>query len=474
MAHEDEFYIDGTWVRASSSERFEVINPATEEPIAKVACGMADDIDRAVGAAKKAFRSYSQSSARDRSDLLKSILNVYRKREGDIGAAISSEMGAPTKMAKTQSQMLIGSLENTIAILATFKPEAIEDGALIIREPIGVCGMITPWNAPVSQITGKFFAALAAGCTAVVKPSEYSPLSPLLFAEVLHEAGVPKGVFNLVNGYGHTAGAALSLHPDVDMISFTGSTKTGAAIAKAAADTVKRVHQELGGKSPNVILDDADLEKAVKLGVLSCFANSGQICAAPTRMLVPSKLQDEVLRIALKTAADVKVGPPDAPDTDLGPLVNKLQFDKVQGLIKSGIDQGAELVIGGLGRPPGLNRGYYARPTIFTRVRPEMEIAQTEIFGPVLSIMTYETDEDAVNLANNTSYGLAAYVQSKDPARALKVARQIRAGTVSLNYAPRGQGVPFGGYKRSGNGRQNGIHGLLEYFEIKAVMGAAA
>jgi aldehyde dehydrogenase (NAD+) len=434
--------------------------------------GSAKDVDRAVMAARKAFGAFSQTSKEERIALLKRILDAYQARYDDIARAISSEMGAPITLA-TRAQAAIGvaHLNQMISVLKDYQFEHTDGPTLIAREPIGVCGFITPWNWPINQIVCKVAPAIAAGCTMVLKPSEIAPLNAILFAEVCHEAGVPKGVFNLVNGDGPTVGQAIASHPQVDCVSFTGSTRAGIAVAKAAADTVKRVHQELGGKSANIILRDADLKKAVHDGIQHCFRNSGQSCNAPTRMFVPKELQSQAMAVAKETAESIKVGDPNSKDSVLGPVVSEVQFDKIQGLIQAGIDEGATLVTGGTGRPDGLNRGYYVRPTVFADVKPEMRISREEIFGPVISILPYETEEQVVELANDTVYGLAGYVQSGDLGHARKIASQIRAGQVNLNGAPGDMGAPFGGYKQSGNGREWGKYGFEEFLEIKAVLG---
>jgi aldehyde dehydrogenase (NAD+) len=400
---------------------------------------------------------------------------VFERRIGDFAAAITQEMGAPATLARN-AQAATGTthLKTFIEVLESFKFEDVRGTTLIAREPIGVCGLITPWNWPVNQVVLKVGAALAAGCTMVLKPSEIAPFDAMLFAEVLDEAGVPKGVFNLVNGDGPTVGAAISAHPEIDMVSFTGSTRAGVAVAKAAADTVKRVSQELGGKSANILLPDVDLATAVAKGVAGCFLNSGQSCNAPTRMFVPLDRMDEA-KAAAKTAAEkFKVGDPTSEATQLGPVVSQVQFDKIQNLIQSGIDEGAELVTGGTGRPEGLNRGYYVRPTVFANVRPEMRISKEEIFGPVLSILGYKNEAEVIEEANNTVYGLAAYVQAADLAHARKVGAQLRAGNVHINYPPGDPHSPFGGYRQSGNGRERGVFGIEEFLETKAVLGYEA
>jgi aldehyde dehydrogenase (NAD+) len=475
MAHEQQFYIGGEWVDPISPTRIDVINPASEEPIARIALGGAADVDRAVAAAKSAFPSYSRTSRQDRLALLKRILDVYKGRRDEMARTLSKEMGAPLRFALEQ-QAATGSahLARLIEVLETYPFEGMKGTTLIAKEPIGVCGMITPWNWPINQIVCKVAPALAAGCTMVLKPSEIAPLNAILFAEILHEAGVPKGVFNLVNGDGPTVGQAIAAHPDVDMMSFTGSTRAGILVAKAAADTVKRVSQELGGKSANILLPDVDLKRAVTRGVAGCFSNSGQSCNAPTRMFVPFDRQEEAAAIAKAAAEKFKVGDPAAEGTMLGPVVSETQFDKIQRLIQSGIDEGAELVTGGLGRPEGLNRGYYVRPTVFARVSPDMTIAREEIFGPVLSILSYKTEEEVIRLANDTVYGLASYVQSGSLEHARRVAAEMRTGNVHINYPAWDTGAPFGGYKRSGNGREYAEYGMEEFLETKAVIGYAA
>ncbi len=472
MSNTLKFYIDGAWVDPLVPATLDVINPATEEPIAKISMGTAKDVDRAVKAARKAFASFSQTSKEERIALLERILEAYKARYDDVAKAISSEMGAPITLA-TRAQAAIGvaHLTQMIAVLKDYEFEQLQGRTLIAREAIGVCGFITPWNWPINQIVCKVAPAIAAGCTMVLKPSEIAPLNAILFAEVCQAAGVPKGVFNLVNGDGPSVGQAIASHPEVDCVSFTGSTRAGIAVAKAAADTVKRVHQELGGKSANIILRDADLEKAVRAGVQHCFNNSGQSCNAPTRMFVPRELQSQAVAVAKTTAEGLKVGDPTAKDTVLGPVVSEVQFNKIQGLIQAGIDEGATLVTGGTGRPESLNRGYYVRPTVFADVKPDMRVSREEIFGPVISILPYESEEQVVELANDTVYGLAGYVQSGDLGHARKIASQLRAGQVNLNGAPGDMSAPFGGYKQSGNGREWGKYGFEEFLEIKAVLG---
>jgi aldehyde dehydrogenase (NAD+) len=473
--HNEKFYIDGAWIDPVTPKFLDVIDPSTEEAYTRIAIGSAADVDKAVAAAKAAFPSFSTTSREYRAGLLRKIVEIYERRYEEFVHAISQEMGAPLSLARdAQAAMGPGHLRELIKTLETYEFEELRGSTLIVREPIGVCGLITPWNWPINQIACKVGPAIAAGCTMVLKPSEIAPIDALLFAEVLHEAGVPKGVFNLVNGDGPTVGAALSAHPDVDMMSFTGSTRAGIQVAKAAADTVKRVSQELGGKSANILLPDVDFKQAVTKGVAGCFGNSGQSCNAPTRMFVPADRMDEVKGYAKAAAETFKVGDPRAADTKLGPVVSKVQYNKIQDLIQSGIDEGAEVVTGGTGLPEGLNRGYFVRPTIFANVRHDMRIAREEVFGPVLAILPYDSVDDVVRMANDTVYGLSSYVQSSDLAQARKVAAQMRAGDVRINYPAWDWGAPFGGYKQSGNGREYSAFGLEEFLETKAIIGYAA
>jgi len=475
MLNKLQFYIDGKWVDPVTPKALEVIDPSNEEPFARISLGSKADVDQAVAAARRAFPSWSKTTKEQRLALMQKVVEVYQKRYGEFAETISREMGAPISLSKNaQAAMGIAHLSTAMKILKDFEFEKLEGTTAIRYEPVGVVGMITPWNWPINQIACKVAPALAAGCTMILKPSEVAPLNAMLFAEVLDEAGVPPGVFNLVNGDGPTVGEAMSAHPGIDMMSFTGSTRAGIAVAKAAANTVKRVAQELGGKSANIVLDDADLQKAVVGGVLNMFSNSGQSCNAPSRMFVPRAKHDQAAEIAKATAEKAKVGDPFAEGTQLGPVVSETQFNKIQGLIQKGVEEGATLVTGGLGRPEGLNRGYYVRPTVFANVRNDMTIAREEIFGPVLSILPYETEEEAIRLANETPYGLSGYVQSGSIEHAKAVAAQLRTGNVHLNGASVDLNAPFGGYKQSGTGREWGEFGFHEYLEVKAVMGAKA
>lgn len=467
-----QFYIAGEWVAPNKDNRFAVINPATEEPIGTISLGDEEDVDRAVIAAEKAFESYSESSIDDRVALLQRIIQCYHARIDEIAATVSAEMGAPISLSRAaHAPSGMSHFSETVKLLNRFHFEELKGSTLLRKEPIGVCGLITPWNWPMNQIACKVAPALAAGCTMVLKPSELAPMSAFLFTQILHDAGVPAGVFNLVNGTGLTVGSALAGHPRVAMVSFTGSTRGGIAVANAAAPTVKRVTQELGGKSANIILDDADLQSAVVQGVQACFRNSGQSCNALTRMLILREKMKEAAEIAGQTAESLKVGDPFADDTNLGPLVSQAQFDKVQRLIGLGIEQGATLVAGGLGRPRGITRGYFVKPTVFSDVHNNMTIAREEIFGPVLCIIPYEDDEDAVRIANDTAYGLSGCVASRSITRARRVAKRIHTGNVHINNARLDFAACFGGYKESGNGREWGEAGLNEYLELKAIFG---
>jgi aldehyde dehydrogenase (NAD+) len=475
MSNHLKFYIDGRWVEPLKPATIEVVNPATEQTFTRISAGSAADVDRAVAAARRAFGEYSETSVAQRLDLLRAVLAQFERRYDDIVLAIVDEMGAPIDLARdSQAASGIGHLRSAIRALENFNFEQVEGNMLLRYEPIGVCGMITPWNWPVNQVVVKVAPALAAGCTMVLKPSEEAPLDAMIFAEVLHEAGVPPGVFNLVNGYGSEVGEAMSAHPGIDMMSFTGSTRGGIAVARASAATVKRVSQELGGKSANIILDDADLERAVTDGVLAMMENSGQSCDAPSRMLVPNARLEEAIAAAKAAAESVGIDDPAKPGAHIGPVVNQVQFDKIQGLIRKGIEEGATLVAGGPDRPDNLPTGYYVRPTVFARVDNGMTIAREEIFGPVLVIIGYDSEDEAVEIANDTDYGLAGYVSSGDPEHARAIARRIRAGQVAINYASGGSDAPFGGYKRSGNGREMGRWGLTEFLELKAITSSRA
>ncbi len=470
-----DFYIDGKWVPPVTPKTLDVIDPSNEGVAGRISLGSKADVDKAVAAARRAFETFAFTTREERIALIERITESYKAHLDQLAEAISLEMGAPMWLAKAaQAPSGLAHLGNILAVLKDYSFVENKGATRLIKEPVGVCGLITPWNWPVNQILCKVAPALAAGCTMVLKPSEVAPLSAIVVANILHEAGVPAGVFNLVNGDGPTVGEAISSHPGIDMVSFTGSTRAGVQVAKAAADTVKRVAQELGGKSANIILEDADFEKMVKGGVRSCFNNSGQSCNAPTRMLVPRARHEEALKIAKGVADATKVGDPKTEGTVIGPVVSDVQFAKIQGLIEKGIAEGATLVAGGPGRPDGLAKGYYVKPTVFGGVKNDMTIAREEVFGPVLCILPYDTEEEAIAIANDTPYGLSGYVASKDPAHALRVAARLRTGNVHLNGAGPEFAAPFGGYKQSGNGREWGEHGFEEFLEIKAVMGTAA
>ena len=475
MLDKRNFYINGQWVTPATANDFEVINPSTEEACAVISLGDQKDTDAAVHAANSAFDSWSQSPKVERVALLEKLAEVYQARSDEMGEAISLEMGAPISMSKT-SQAGCGTwhINNFIRAFNSFEEDKmLGDHApndRILYEPIGVCGLITPWNWPMNQIALKVVPSIAVGCTVILKPSEIAPLSAMLFAEMMHEAGFPAGVFNLVNGDGLGVGTQLSGHSDIDMISFTGSTRAGSAISKNAADTVKRVSLELGGKGANLIFADAD-EKAIKRGVLHCFNNTGQSCNAPTRMLVERSIYDQAVQTAIETAGQCVVDVASKEGRHIGPVVSELQYNKIQHLIGVGIDEGARLVAGGLGRPEGLNKGYFIQPTVFADVNNDMQIAREEVFGPVLTIMPFDTEEQAIEIANDTDYGLTNYVQTQDSARARRVARRLRSGMVEMNGQGRSAGSPFGGYKQSGNGREGGVWGLEDFLEVKAVSG---
>ncbi|GAB5469540.1 MAG: aldehyde dehydrogenase family protein [Rhodospirillales bacterium] len=476
MSRKTDFFIDGAWVPPVTAKDFDVINPADETAYATISLGSGADVDKAVAAARRAFDGWSQTDPAERIAALERLAEIYKSRLGDMAKTISQEMGAPIALAQAaQAPAGYGHIKSIIRDLKAYKFEEPlypdVTGEHIIHEAIGVCGLITPWNWPMNQVTLKVVPAIGVGCTVVLKPSEIAPLSSILFAEMVEEAGFPAGVFNLVNGDGPTVGAALSAHPDVDMMSFTGSARAGIAVTKAAADTVKRVTLELGGKGPNLIFADTDVGRAVKRGALHCFNNTGQSCNAPTRMLVERSAYDQAVEVAAATAEKQAVGDPAEEGKHIGPLVSQAQFDKVQGLIQKGIEEGARLVAGGLGRPEGFNRGYFARPTVFADVTNEMTIAREEIFGPVLSMIPFDSEEEAIAIANDTPYGLTAYLQSDDQERQRRVARRLRSGMVQMNGAQRPGGSPFGGYKQSGNGREGGRWGIEDFLEVKAVSG---
>lgn len=472
MLHHDQFYIGGSWVRPFGTTQLDVINPATEQPFTQIILGEKTDVDVAVAAARDAFSEWSMSTRAERLVALRNILEAYNRRAEDLAQAISAEMGSPIMRAR-DSQVWAGKahLEEMIATLERYSFEERRGDILVSREAVGVCGLITPWNWPMNQIVCKVAPAIAAGCTMVLKPSEIAPLSAIVFSEIMDASGLPAGVFNMIHGTGPVVGAALAGHPDIDMISLTGSTRAGAAVAHLAADSIKRVHQELGGKSPNIILPHTNLDAAVRRGVAGCFSNSGQSCDAPTRMLVPRDQMQRAMDVARETAEAFRVGSPEDLATQLGPVVSHLQYERIQTLIAAGIDEGAILVTGGLGKPLGLETGYYVRPTVFAGVNNAMTIAREEIFGPVLCILGYETEEEAVAIANDTPYGLAAYVQSNDLSHANAVARRLRAGNVTINGAPWTVRAPFGGFGRSGNGRECSDFGLTDFLELKAVIG---
>ncbi len=466
-----KFYIDGAWVSPQSDQVFPVMNPATEQQVGEIILGNTEDVNRAVAAAKKAFVTFSRTTQAERLVLLEQLLKATQDRLDDLAHAISTEMGAPITMARdAQADAAVGHLSGYIEALTTLQERTtLASGDTQLREPIGVCGLITPWNWPVNQIALKVVPALATGCTCILKPSEHTPISAAIYAEIIHEAGYPDGVFNLIHGDGPTVGAALSRHRDIQMISFTGSTRAGTAVTKDAAETVKRVTLELGGKSPNLVFADCDLEARVTASVRECFFNTGQSCDAPTRLLVERSCYDEVLEIASRAALAQEVGDPSADGDHLGPLFDKIQFDRVQTLIQIGIDEGARLLVGGTGKPDGFETGWYAKPTVFADVCNSMRIAQEEIFGPVLVIIPFEDESEAIAIANDTPYGLAAYLQTGDPARAERVAALLEAGAVHINGGGFNYGSPFGGYKQSGNGREGGELGLEDYQEIKTL-----
>jgi len=471
MENLGKFYIDGKWVTPNSKQSMSVINPATEEEIGTVILGNNDDVDITVKAANLAFDSFSKTTKEDRLKLLKRIHEVTSDRFEELAQAMSKEMGAPITMSReAQADSGIGHLQGFIEALEKLEEEnTLSNGDILTKEPIGVCGLITPWNWPINQITLKVLPAIACGCTCILKPSEHTPISAMLYAEILHEAGVPSGVFNLIHGTGEEVGVALSRHPDIQMVSFTGSTRGGMSVTRESAATIKRVTLELGGKSPNLVFADCDLEERVTASVGECMLNTGQSCDAPTRLLVEKSCYDDVLNIAKKAAEDTGVGEPQKEGDHIGPLFDKIQFDRVQNMIQVGIDEGARLLTGGMGRPDGFETGWYVKPTIFADVNNDMRVAQEEIFGPVLVIIPFESEEEAIKIANDSPYGLAAYLQTGDKERAQRVSKGLRAGAVHINGGGFNYGSPFGGYKQSGNGREGGEMGIEDYLETKTV-----
>ncbi len=477
MLDRTKHYISGEWTASSSDRIVDVINPATELIVARIADGTKQDVERAVRAARKAFPAWSTTSREDRTVRLRRLRSIYERRLEEMAEAISQEMGAPIRLSRTaHAPSGLEEIDACTEILQKFDFEkSVSEGEntdLIVYEPIGVCGLITPWNWPISQVALKVFPALACGCTVVLKPSELAPLSSLLLAEMIDDAGFTAGVFNLVNGRGETVGAAISSHPDVDMVSFTGSTRAGVAVSQSAAPTVKRVTLELGGKSPNILFADCKLEEAVARGIRMCFQNSGQSCNAPTRMLVERSIYDRVTKLAADEVEKIRVGEPTQDGEHIGPVVSQAQFDRVQELLRVGVAEGARVVAGGPGRPDGMDKGFFVRPTVFADVSNTMEIAQTEVFGPVLVIIPFDNEEQAVSIANETPYGLAAYIETADHERGIRVAKRIQAGNVKINGTPRLKSSPFGGFKRSGNGRERGEYGFREYLELKAISGS--
>jgi len=467
----NKYYINGAWVTPSSTTEFPVMNPATEQQIGVITLGNEDDVNRAVAAAKAAFETYSRTTKEERLALLEKLLEVTKARMEELAQAMTAEMGAPITMSRSpQADSAVEHLQDFINALKSLdEREILSNGDTLVREPIGVCGLITPWNWPINQVVLKVIPALATGCTCVLKPSEHTPVSAVLYAEIIHEAGFPPGAFNLIQGDGPTVGAAMSRHPDIQMMSFTGSVRAGTAVTKAAADTVKRVTLELGGKSPNLVFADSNLEERVTASVQECFFNTGQSCDAPTRLLVERSCYDEVLEIAQRAAEAQAVGDPTQDGHQTGPLFDKIQFDRVQTLINVGIEEGARLLAGGPGKPDGFDTGWFVKPTVFADVTNEMRIAREEIFGPVLVIIPFDDEAEAIAIANDTPYGLAAFLQTGDPDRAERVAAQLRAGAVHINGGGFEYGSPFGGYKQSGNGREGGIMGLEDYQEVKTL-----
>ena len=472
MENLSKFYVDGAWIESSTRETISIVNPATEKEIGRVSIGGVDDVNLAVSAARRAFESFSDTSSRERMEVLDRIIAGYKTRYSDLVDAITAEIGAPTRFTRqVQVGLALKHLEKARDLLKDYKFEYMLEGDIVRREAFGVCGLITAWNWPLNLVASKIAPALAAGCTMVLKPSEFAPISTVILAEIIHEAKVPRGVVNLVNGTGPIVGQAIASHPDVELVSFTGSVRGGIEVARAAAPTVKRVHQELGGKSANIVLPDADLAVAIPDAVRRCYINSGQSCIAPSRLLVHRDQLEDVVEIARTSSDSMVVGDPTREETDLGPLANANQFERVQSMIQLGLDEGARLVCGGPGRPNHCNHGYFVRPTIFADVSQSMTIAKEEIFGPVLSILSYKEIEEAIEIANATAYGLAGYVSSADRSKARHVANRLRAGRIFVNGAPTNATAPFGGYKQSGNGREVGIFGLEEFLEIKAILG---
>ena len=471
MENLQKFYINGKWVKPNSTKTMAVLNPATEDLIGEIILGNSEDVDIAVSAAKNAFNSFSKTSKNDRLELLNKIRQISEKRFEDLANAMTSEMGAPYRMARdAQADAAIGHLDGFIDALKKHEEKIVlSNSDVLLKEPIGVCGLITPWNWPINQITLKVLPVIATGCTCILKPSEHTPLSAMVYAEILDEAGVPDGVFNLVHGDGEGVGVSMSRHPDIEMMSFTGSKRGGKSVTIESAETVKKVTLELGGKSPNIVFADCDLDEKVKDSVNECMFNTGQSCDAPTRLLVEKKCYDEVIDIAKKTAEEIKVGDPTLDGDHLGPLFDKIQFDRVQNMIQVGIDEGAKLLVGGLGKPDGHEKGWFVKPTIFSDVNNNMRVAQEEIFGPVLVIIPFDDEDEAIRIANDTPYGLAAYLQTGDKERAERVSRQLRAGGIHVNGGGYNYGSPFGGYKESGNGREGGDMGLEDYLETKAL-----
>ena len=471
MSNLEKYYINGEWVLPLSKTTMNVINPANEKNIGKIILANELDVNFAVEAAKSAFPNFSQTSKEERLELLKKLLDISKKRLPELAKVISLEMGAPITMSlELQADAAVGHLEGYIeALINQVEREKLANGDIQVREPVGICGLITPWNWPVNQIALKVLPAVAAGCTCVLKPSEFTPLSSVMYSEMVHEAGFPPGVFNMIQGDGPIAGASLSKHPDIGMMSFTGSTRAGSSVSKDAADSIKRVALELGGKSPNIVFSDCDLEERILGSIEECYINTGQSCDAPTRLIVERSCYEQVLKIAKSVGEAVKVGDPLLEGDHLGPLVSEIQYGRVQAMIEKGIKEGATLLVGGLGKPDGFDKGYWVRPTIFSDANNKMAIAQEEIFGPVLTIIPFDTEEEAIEIANDTPYGLAAYIQSGDLKRAERIANKLRVGMIHINGGGFNYGSPFGGYKQSGNGREGGILGIEDFQEVKTL-----